>query len=211
MADCSQVSSSGAPAIRRAAKFVWGALLLAVVGAPARLAAQRIVPADPATLGPIPAPRGCVGLPGPPRDVIFDVRGGALPVASVALEISATHAFVGDLDAELIAPNGLSAVVFSHTGIGAGAAPLWGANVHLDGTYTFSDTARGDWDAAADVTHHDSPVIDSGAYRVALAPTFFGAPSAGRWTLRLTDRCETENGVISAAVLRVTTLQTTRQ
>lgn len=78
MADCSQVSSSGAPAIRRASKFVWGALLLAVVGAPAPLGAQRIVPADPATLGPIPAPKGCVGLPGPSRDVTFDVPGGAL-------------------------------------------------------------------------------------------------------------------------------------
>lgn len=211
MADCSQVSSSGAPAIRRASKVVWGALLLAMIGAPAPLAAQRIVPADPATLGPIPAPKGCVGMPGAPRDVVFDVRGGALPVASLAIEITATHAFVGDLDAELIAPSGLSAMLFSHTGIGAGADPLWGANVHLDGTYTFSDTADGDWDAAADLTHHESPVIDSGAYRVALAPTFFGAPSAGRWTLRLTDRCETENGVISSAVLRVTTLHTTRR
>lgn len=191
--------------------MVWGAVVLTVLTAPAPLLAQRVVAADPATLGPIPAPKGCVGMPGPPRDVIFEVRGSAQPVASVAIEISATHAFVGDIDAELIAPSGLSAMVFSHTGIGAGADPLWGANVHLDGTYTFSDTAGGDWDAAADVTHHDSPVIDSGAYRVALAPTFFGAPSAGRWTLRLTDRCETENGVISAAVLRLTTLQTTRQ
>lgn len=205
------MSSSGAPAIRRASKVVWGAVLLAVLVAPAPLAAQRVVAADPATLGPIPAPRGCVGMPGAPRDVIFDVRGGALPVAAIAIDITATHPFVGDLDAELIAPTGLSALLFSHTGIGAGADPLWGANVHLDGTYTFSDTASADWDAAADVTHHDSPVIDSGAYRVALAGTFFGAPSAGRWTLRLTDRCETENGVVSAAVLRVTTLQTTRQ
>jgi Proprotein convertase P-domain len=211
MADCCLVSSSGARVIRRASKVVWGAVLLAVLVVPAPAVAQRVVAADPATLGPIPAPKGCVGMPGAPRDVTFDVRGGSLPVASVAIEISATHTFVGDLDAELIAPSGLSATLFSHTGIGAGADPLWGANVHLDGTYTFSDTAAGDWDAAADVTHHDSPVIDSGAYRVPLAATFFGAPSAGRWTLRLTDRCETENGVVSAAVLRVTTLQTTRQ
>lgn len=211
MADCGLVSSSGAPAIRRASKFVWGAVLLAVLVAPAPLFAQRIVPADPASLGPIPAPRGCVGVPGAPRDVVFDLRGGTLAVATVALDITATHAFVGDLDAELISPAGVSAVVFSHTGIGAGADPLWGANVHLDGTYTFSDAATADWDAAADITHHESPVIDSGAYHVALAETFFGTPAAGRWTLRLTDRCETENGVISAAVLRVTTLQTTRR
>jgi hypothetical protein len=162
------------------------------------------------TLGPIPAPRGCVGLPGTPRGIIFDVRGGSLPVAAIA-SYHPHPPVRGRPRRRTIAPTGLSALLFSHPCMGAGPDPLWGANVHLDGTYNFSDTASADWDAAADVTHHDSAVIDSGAYRVALAETFFGAPSAGRWTLRLTDRCETENGVVSAAVLRVTTLLTTRQ
>jgi hypothetical protein len=130
----------------------------------------------------------------------------------VAVTITASHGFTGELVVALIAPDGSEQIIFSRTGITG--PEMSGTPRNLDGTYTFSDAAPPSptWWEVAD---GQGPPVPSGSYRASLpltganaliTPTFSGlATPNGTWTLRVTDAVSGTGGSISAATLEVST------
>lgn len=170
-----------------------------------------VVPAVPATLGAIPdSPSGC-GTPGGPRDVRFQVAGVLGSADSMAVSLTMTHSYVGDLRAVLIAPTGESHVVFARTG--AADLSSYGDSSNLGGTYRFADWATlGWWSAAAAAGSGQN--LPAGDYRTSfpagsilaglpsfLSVAFKSSTVNGTWTLRLTDECVGDSGVITGASL----------
>lgn len=173
-------------------------------------------PADPASLGPIPAGSG--GGPscefGPPRDVSFAAGGLYGPITDVGVTIafSPQHNYVGDLSVTLIAPGGESATVFSRTRSGED-----GSGSDVAGPYTFSDSAQETtswWMAAAALQPDET--IPPGAYRAStpgpggganalLTRAFAAANPNGVWTLRVADTCLADTGGVGAATLSLNT------
>jgi hypothetical protein len=68
--------------------------------------------------GSIPdGPSGCGNYTGTPLDVTFNVTGLTGTVGNVAVQFNASHTYVGDLRAVLVAPGGNpSHIIFSQTG-----------------------------------------------------------------------------------------------
>ncbi|WP_420118764.1 hypothetical protein [Micromonospora sp.] len=162
---------------------------------------------------------GTCGTPGSPRDVTFDVSGVAGQTAYVVKvsDLLLTHPYAGDVTVTLIAPGGAaSAVLFSRTG--SISATGGGDDSDLGGPYSFTDSAQGDWWAAATAADGGSP-IPSGVYRTSEpggAPGATGAQTYiyddflpvqqvnGTWTLRITDSCAGDTGSVTGAKLTLT-------
>lgn len=164
--------------------------------------------ADAGTLGAIPDGPDTTQTPGPPRDVTFTVPGDAGVVRAVAVSIGITHTWVGDLVAQLIAPDGRQHVLFGYTGaVNAGA----GSGSDLNGTYVFSDaalTGPSFWAAAtvatvAPGTYATTTVggSASGGQPASLDAAFMGSTTSGVWTLRVTDGSISDIGAITSARL----------
>jgi len=158
----------------------------------------------------------CGPTPGVALNVTFAVTGIVPPVNDIAVDVTLTHPFLGDLVALLIAPNGTSFVVFGR--IGSTTATGVGDSSDFGGTYVFSDTATTNiWSAAT--AAGAAVAIPPGAYRTTMvggagqtnpAPfTDLDAAFAsvvqpnGTWTLRLTDGCAQDFGSVTAANLTI--------
>jgi hypothetical protein len=177
------------------------------------------VAARPDSLGQIPdgiAP----GTYGVHRDIIFDVSGLPLGApADVSISMNATHSWMGQVDAALVAPDLTVTTIFSRTGAGNSTAP--GSFSNLNGTYRFFDgaqTATSWWAAASAAAGGDIP---SGAYRSSepgggnptggtptlLTPAFSAlADPNGLWSLRVRDStpgAPEDIGSITGASLRL--------
>jgi subtilisin-like proprotein convertase family protein len=129
--------------------------------------------------------------------------------------LSLTHTFVGDLVATLIAPNGTTShVLFGRTG--AITASGFGDSSRVSGPYTFADDAAGNWWTAAQTATGDAS-ISPGGYRTSvmggagstgavtsMTSAFSAITNAnGTWTLRVTDGCGANIGVVNAATLEL--------
>lgn len=183
----------------------------AVVATGSFVEAQTVVvPAVPSSLGTIQdSTSGCV--PGPAKDVRFQVAGVLGSARTLSLSMTMTHTFVGDLRAVLIAPSGETHTVFARTG--APDLTSLGDASDLSGTYRFADGyALGWWSAAAAAS--STVALPPGDYRTSFPagsalpglPSFISVAFAeatvnGTWTLRLTDECAGDIGSISAASL----------
>ena len=174
--------------------------------------AQTTFNATPSTLGAVPDSVGECPNDGQPRVVSVPVSGAVGGVTSVAVSMTMTHTWMGEITATLIAPDGTSHVLFGRTH--ATAVPFWGIDSDMNGTYTFSDAAGGNWWTAALA----SPV-PPGAYRTsaiggspsatgattAMNPVFNNREPNGTWRVRFTDSCRLDVGVVSALSLSLAT------
>lgn len=168
------------------------------------------------TVGAVPdGPSATVQTPGPPRDVTFVVPPGRGVVTRVAVNLSLSHTWVGDLVVRLIAPTGQSHVLFGYTG--ATSAIGKGYRADVAGYYLFRDGATSSWWSSA--LNAGAGTVPEGAYRTsglggpgatgaatAMDPVFAGLPSAGTWTLRITDGAAGDIGSINSATLSFETL-----
>lgn len=184
--------------------------------------AQTTFTADPVTLGPIPPgpdPGGglCSVVPGPPRDVAFDVTGITGPVVP-RVSATLTHQYSGDVTATLIAPDGTAHLLFGRIGASAdsgGGDPMFGYAAQFNGTYEFSDAGSNLWAAAASLFgtiapgHYRTHVLGgagSTGAATSMNAVLLQTPPNGTWTLRLTDICSSDVGSVSAASLTLTPL-----
>lgn len=153
-------------------------------------------------------------------DLVIDVpvtgTSGALTNVDVNLTFSPVHTWVGDLDMELVSPDGTRHWIQSWTG-GNGDA---GYQSDAAGPYTFSDNAPDTptWWAAALATANSSP-IPAGSYRTqgpgpsateppltVMTAAFSGIPSVdGTWKIVIGDCASGDTGSVSAASLDITT------
>lgn len=172
--------------------------------------------ATTATLGAIPdGPSAAAQTPGPPRDVTFVVPPGRGAVTHVAVRLGLSHTWVGDLVVRLIAPTGESHVLFGYTG--ATSAIAKGHRADLAGYYLFRDGATSSWWSTSlavgagtipEGTYRTSATGGPGATGAATAmdPVFAGLPSAGTWTLRITDGTAGDVGSVTSATLSFETV-----
>jgi proprotein convertase P-domain-containing protein len=178
-------------------------------------------PADAPSLGAIPdSPAGgtvCGDFAGAPKDVTFTVTGITGTITNVAVSMSITHTWVGDLVVTLRAPGGApSKVIFAQTL--AAAATDCGDDSNLTGPYNFFDTAPATptwWNAAT--TAGSTVSVASGNYQAttpggaagggvvtAITPAFTGvAAPNGTWTLRVHDGGAGDTGSVTAATLTI--------
>jgi subtilisin-like proprotein convertase family protein len=131
------------------------------------------------------------GLPRPINDHVpvesaIDVSGIELPIASVSVQLSLTHSYVGDLHVHLRSPSGAHIELFSHVG-GSGDDMT---------SVTFADTAPISIDLGS------SPF--SGQFRP-LEPlsTFAGEMANGEWTLEVSDDEDGDIGSLHAWSLNI--------
>lgn len=164
-------------------------------------------------VGQIPDGSGNCGVPSPSNlDIIFQVS-GVSNIADVSVDMTATHSWVGDITATLIAPTGETHILFRNTGWFSETDPC-GSGSTLDGFYNFNDTATGvNWWTAADT----NIAIPSGNYRTtesgsetqinpapetSMNPVFTGiSDPTGSWVLRVNDSAGADTGMVSAANL----------
>ena len=174
--------------------------------------AQATFHADPATLGQIPDSVGEVGTDGPPLFVSIPVSGGVGGVTTVSVSMAITHSWMGEITATLISPDGTAHVLYGRT---LATSPTdWGSDHDLNGTYSFSDAASGNfWTAAM------SEPVPPGAYRTsaiggfpgatgpvtAMNPVFNNREPNGTWRVRFTDSARLDVGVVSALSITLTT------
>lgn len=173
-------------------------------------------PAVGTSLGSIPdGPSAAAQTPGAPRDVTFVVPPGRSTVTRVGVRLNLTHTWAGDLVARLIAPTGESHVLFGFTGATSSIAK--GSRADLNGAYMFrDDPALPSWWTAVQAA--GTGVVPDGSYRTsqlggpgatgastAMNPVFAGLPSAGTWTLRLTDGGAGDIGSVVGATLTLET------
>lgn len=189
----------------RTACVVMFALAVFVGPLGGRASAQGVYPATPATLGQIPDAEGEVGTNGPPLLVEVPVTGVVGGVTAVSVSMTIAHTWMGEITATLIAPDGTEHVLFGRTR--ALDPTSWGTDNDINGTFTFVDTAGGNfWSAAL-----NNP-MPPGAYRTSLiggTPTSVGATTAmnpvfsnrepnGTWVVRFTDSARLDVGTVSA-------------
>lgn len=146
-----------------------------------------------------------------PLNISFNVTGLSGTPTAISVSMTATHTWVGDLTATLVAPNGTSHVLFGRTG--TTSANTFGSSSDLGGTYVFNDAATGtNWWAAA-VTNPVAP----GSYRTtqpgpqpaanfspvtSIDTSFAGVTNPnGTWTLRISDNAQGDTGSVTAASL----------
>jgi len=162
---------------------------------------------------------GCAPTYGTPLNVTFAVTGITGNPTSVSVDVTMTHTFVGDLDVQLIAPNGAFLILFSR--VGATTASGFGDNSELGGTYGFSDDAVADnfWTVATAGSCGDMCIVGPDTYRTteaggagavnpqpvtSLNAAFAALTNAnGTWTLRLRDGCQADTGLVTAANLTI--------
>jgi len=182
-------------------------------------------PANAGTLGAIPdSPTGgtvCGDYSGAPKDVTFTVSGlsNAAP-SNVAVNVTMTHSWVGDLDVTLRGPGGTPVhTIFDQ--VLAALATDCGDNSDLTGPYNFSDaapatptfwTAANTAGAAAPVAPGDyrstTPGGAAGGGAVTNITSAFSSVTNpnGTWTLRFHDGGSGDTGGVTAATLTVETL-----
>jgi subtilisin-like proprotein convertase family protein len=148
------------------------------------------------------------------RDVAFAVAGMTAPLADVSVSITLTHAYVRDLQVELIAPSGAARrMVVGRVGYGAS-----GGSSDFAGTYRFGDRFQSDfWLATA--TANGAPIVP-GSYRASTAGSSNNIKTGGCtmsltyafeqlepaqingiWTLHVADLESPDTGTITAAKL----------
>lgn len=151
------------------------------------------------------------------RNVTFDVQNMANPIGKVKIKLTLSHSYMGDLKATLISPNGTARLVlFGQTGMVDNDF----GDSDLNGVYTFSDDATGDWWAAQN-SNDPNHLIPSGSYRTttlgvagtkhggcstSLEGAFGGLTPAqinGTWTLNIADLFIAPNGTITGAELTI--------
>ncbi len=183
-------------------------VLLVLIALDARpvMAAQGTFQAATSTLGVIPDGPSCPAS-GLPRSVIVPVSGLPGRVVSVSVTFTIAHPTVGDLRVVLRAPTSSGQTLFTRTGAIAPGDPADASD--LAGQYTFSNTASGDWWAAARAVS-DNAVVPPGAYRAsnggtatAIGPAFVGAPANGVWAVDFFDDCGGGTGAVTAVSLTV--------
>ncbi len=192
------------------------ALLAALVFGPLAEGAfaQSVFNADPATLGTIPDSFGECPNDGPPLLVAIPVTGGVGGVTSVSVSMTVRHTWMGEIVATLISPDGTQHLLYGHTRADDAGNIFWGSANDVDGTYTFNDSASGNWWSAA-----LQLLVPPGAYRTSAIGGFQGATGAitsmnpvfndtepnGTWYVRFTDSCKLDIGVVTALSLSLTT------
>ena len=171
-------------------------------------------PADAMTLGAIPdATSGCTNANPNSRSVSIPVTGVTQRITGVAVGVTMSHSWVGDLTLTLVAPSGEQFVVLSRTG--RTTATACGQSSNLAGSYVFADDAEGDWWLTSNAP--PGGVIPAGSYRASapggvgstgaatlISPAFASATATGTWTLRITDDGNGDLGSVSEAFLRLT-------
>ena len=152
--------------------------------------------------------------PGNALVVSIPVSGITEAISRVAVRMTVSHAWGGDLEAVLTSPDGTrSLVLFSR--VGATTASSYGTGSDFNGTYIFTDSATGAnlWSGAGDAT------LPPGSYRptaaggegqtnpppyTSLNATFGGmtpAQTNGTWSLSFRDYCQADQATVSAAAL----------
>lgn len=170
-----------------------------------------------AGVGPIPdrGTAGCGAPAGPPLNITFSVSGLGYPatdLARIEVDMDMTHTWTGDLNAELVAPDGVTShTLFGRTG--ATTATGCGDSSDLDTVYTFGSSGSGDFWAAAAAA---GATIPGGSYRTSepggspsggaftdMLASFAGlADLNGSWTLSVTDFGGGDTGEVQSATLR---------
>ncbi len=152
------------------------------------------------------------------RSINFVISGVTGPVVTAQIELTATHTWVGDLTATLIAPNGVARlVVFGRPGVRLASAV--GSPGNLSGTYLFNDdTTPNLWLALPTDTTVNVPVNSYRASSAGIAATQHGGcntsftgvfggltPAAvnGVWSLLITDSAGGDVGTVTDAKLRL--------
>jgi hypothetical protein len=159
---------------------------------------------------------------GTPRVISFAVAGLTGNVGRVAVDVTLTHTWVGDIDMVLAAPGGApSMVVVSR--IGVTTAGGFGDSSNYGGTYGFTDTASGTniWTVATNAGCPSNCAVTPGGYRTtaaggtgqtnpppvtSLGTTFNGLTAAqanGTWTLTIRDGASLDTGSVTAANLSI--------
>jgi hypothetical protein len=174
------------------------------------------------TLGPIPD-----GGPAPPPnygaplDVKLNVIGlpkAALSDLQVIMSFSPMHTWAGDVNVQLIAPDGTTRTIFARTRVTTAAGQ--GDASDLSGPYTFTDTASappsGGWWQAAFAADSATPIA-AGIYRTtdtggagavdpmpptSITPSFAANTNLnGVWTMRFRDALMNDTGTVDSANL----------
>jgi subtilisin-like proprotein convertase family protein len=156
---------------------------------------------------------GCGSPAGPPLNISFDASAVNGSITDVAVDLNATHSWVGDLEVTLIAPDGTTSHnIFGATGSTTAAG--CGDSDLLGGVYAFNDAFAGNWWLEGDTASPMAP----GNYRTSslgdtatggaltlMNPAFAAANPTGTWTMRIVDEGGGDTGSISAANLTLTT------
>ena len=148
------------------------------------------------------------------RDIAFAVSGMTTSLADVSVSLTLTHAFLRDLQVELIAPSGAARrMVVGRVGYGA-----IGGHSDFAGTYRFGDRFQSDfWLATADA---NGAIVAPGSYRASTAGASSGIKTGGCamaltfafeelspaqingiWTLHVADLQAPDTGTVTAAKL----------
>ncbi|AKS41551.1 hypothetical protein WM2015_1177 [Wenzhouxiangella marina] len=193
-----------------------GAFALAALSS---LAVGQTVSFPGAGVGPIPD-RGAAGC-GPPAglslNVVFAASGlvaSGNELEGIEVDLDMTHTWVGDVTAELYAPDGVTShVLFGR--VGTTTATGCGDSSNLDGVYTFSTSSFGDlWAAATSVggadivpdglfgTSEPGGSEAGGSFTDMLASFASVGDLNGNWILSVTDQGGGDTGEVRAATLR---------
>jgi len=185
----------------------------------------QVVEVSGLNTGPIPdgtgVPTPC-GNPGAPLNILFEVPALAGPIVDVEVAMSGAHTWLGDLTAELIAPDATTRHILFGS-VGATSASHCGDASDFAGPYVFSDAAEpphgGLWQAATVAGAVEA--VPSGSYfttgsgghgainpmpATSLAAAFGGLSASqamGFWVLRITDGGQGDTGSINTATLRL--------
>jgi subtilisin-like proprotein convertase family protein len=165
---------------------------------------------------------GTLPVYGAPLTISFAVAGRTAPLTSVALDLTLTHSWVGDLDMVLTSPGGTASLV-TVSRIGVTVANSVGDSSNYAGLYNFTDAAAGTniWTVATAAACGDTCNITVGDYRTtaggtagqtnpppvtSLNTTFGGLSTAqinGTWTLTIRDAAAVDTGSVTAANLKL--------
>jgi subtilisin-like proprotein convertase family protein len=174
-------------------------------------------------VGPIPdGGSGTLPVFGTPLVISFAVSGRSAPLASVAVDLTLTHSWAGDLDMILTSPGGAASLV-TVSRIGVTTANSVGDSSNYAGLYNLADSAAGTniWTVATAAACGDTCNITVGDYRTtaggttgqtnpppvtSLNTTFAGLTTGqinGTWTLTIRDGAAVDTGSVTAANLKL--------
>lgn len=164
------------------------------------------IDADPTSLGAIPDGGAGPRQPGAPREVHFTVPPGRGTVQTVAVDLAFAHPIIGQMVAELVAPDGTAHTLFGNLGSFGGGGSIGTVTDAL----TFSDRARERWGDGYLPRAVSTRTSGLQGPRIVYTPTvmdaaFTGRLAEGTWILRLTDGDAGGIGTVSAARLALVT------
>jgi hypothetical protein len=127
-------------------------------------------------------------------------------VASVELDLSVNHPWIGDLRVVLTAPDGAAAVVLDRPGLAGPPAfafpgPHGCGGDDIDAVFTDAGVA----DAQSACSVIAVPVLAGPLRPAEPFAAFDGLPASGVWTLSIADLGPTDAGALVAACLRINT------